>query len=293
MLAFDVGRAVWMVRFLPDGKRLIVRTGVSVFSIWSVDGTSSVRIANSPRGRKPPDFWFENNLVAFHPTKPTGYVACSGRLSAFDTDTGELKPLPHPQLSGHQVALSPDGSRLLTAITESTKPLLTGFRVGSQRMPINYAVPTGRMAIGGFLPDGERFVAVEDSRVRLRAFSTGEYLGEGKYKVSGFRSSQISLAAGGYQCFYKFPLDPLGPPERISSSSDDFRDLAFHPKGKMLAVILGGPTLVKLYTVEGLKKMDAFNWKVGLLNTVAFSPDGTLAAAAGAKGRVVVWDVDV
>ena len=35
-----------------------------------------------------------------------------------------------------------------------------------------------------------------------------------------------------------------------------------------------------------------FNWKLGPLVSVAFSPDGTLAAAGSAGGKIVVWDVD-
>jgi hypothetical protein len=34
-------------------------------------------------------------------------------------------------------------------------------------------------------------------------------------------------------------------------------------------------------------------WDIGRLRSVAFSPDGMLAAGAGDKGKIVVWDVDL
>jgi WD40 repeat protein len=72
----------------------------------------------------------------------------------------------------------------------------------------------------------------------------------------------------------------------------EFTGLAFHPSGRFLAATSNDAT-VKLYDTQTWALAHAFDWKIGRLRSVAFSPDGTLAAAGGDKGKVVVWDFDL
>ena len=71
-----------------------------------------------------------------------------------------------------------------------------------------------------------------------------------------------------------------------------FTGVAFHPSGRYLAATSNDAT-VKLYDTTIWKVAKTFTWDVGRMRSVAFSPDGTLAAAGSDKGKVVVWDVDV
>jgi WD40 repeat protein len=71
-----------------------------------------------------------------------------------------------------------------------------------------------------------------------------------------------------------------------------FTGLAFYPSGRYLAAT-SNDTTVKLYDTESWQVAKTFTWNVGRLRSVAFSPDGTLAAVGSDTGKIIVWDVDL
>jgi WD40 repeat protein len=72
----------------------------------------------------------------------------------------------------------------------------------------------------------------------------------------------------------------------------NFTDIAFHPSNRFLAATSNDQT-VKLYDTESWELAKTYTWDIGRMRSIAFSPDGTLAAAGSDTGKVVVWDVDV
>jgi WD40 repeat protein len=77
-----------------------------------------------------------------------------------------------------------------------------------------------------------------------------------------------------------------------SPDKKHFTSLAFHPSGRFLAATSNDAT-VKLYDTSNWSLATTYTWDIGRMRSVAFSPDGLLAAAGSDTGRVVVWDVDV
>jgi WD40 repeat protein len=67
--------------------------------------------------------------------------------------------------------------------------------------------------------------------------------------------------------------------------------LAFSPDSRILATA-GHDGSVKFRDTATGKERANFDWQIGSVTAVAFSPAGMLAAAGGENGRVVVWDVD-
>lgn len=77
-----------------------------------------------------------------------------------------------------------------------------------------------------------------------------------------------------------------------SADQKHFTGLAFHPSGRFLAATSNDAT-VKLYDTSNWSLATTYTWDIGRMRSVAFSPDGLLAAAGSDTGKVVVWDVDV
>jgi WD40 repeat protein len=81
-------------------------------------------------------------------------------------------------------------------------------------------------------------------------------------------------------------------PQKIRGGKLHFTGIAFHPSGRYLAATNNDQT-VKLYDTTTWELAKTFTWDIGRMRSIAFSPDGALAAAGSDTGKVVVWDVDV
>src|SRR5262249_16101796 len=69
-------------------------------------------------------------------------------------------------------------------------------------------------------------------------------------------------------------------------------DLAFHPSGRALMMAMKDVKVTFLDPTT-LTELAAYDWDIGKVFKIAFSPDGMRAAGAGEKGKVAVWDVDL
>jgi hypothetical protein len=86
------------------------------------------------------------------------------------------------------------------------------------------------------------------------------------------------------------------PPRAVEGKYAKFmreRAACFHPFAPYLLLANNGPSVL-VYDTATWNSVRKWKWDAGgVLRAVAVSRDGTLAAAAGTRGVVVVWDLDL
>jgi WD40 repeat protein len=161
-----------------------------------------------------------------------------------------------------------------------------------------------------FLPSGSEFLMVEggwvqerlrgEYRIVTRSTKTGEEVRRSdllaERPVDWVISPDGAIVAGRVTVWvHVYPVrgsftKPLATLR--NTTRKEYTGIAFHPSGRYLAATSNDAT-VKLYDTATWEVAKTFTWDVGKMRSIAFSPDGTLAAAGSDSGKVVVWDVDV
>ena len=282
------------VRFTPDGRGLVTSTswGDQLWADWS-SGGKPVTIGELSEGAA----W----------DSPDGrYALCAGGGHAilYDKATGTTAVLDSP-LQENSVALAaftPDSERVIT----QTYPTgdLRCYHIEAPHAVV-WSVPKQELVAHlAFVNDG-RFVAFEYvdqilGRVAVtHDATTGSPVGEVRvdipYTLKELTTSPDRRIIVGYDAskFFVYQSADLAAAPIVvwNTSRKAFSGLAFHPAGRILAATSNDAS-VKLYDVATWAVTRTLDWSIGRLRSVAFSPDGTLAAAGGDKGLVVVWDFD-
>jgi WD40 repeat protein len=76
----------------------------------------------------------------------------------------------------------------------------------------------------------------------------------------------------------------------FSGSKGAVNSLAMSPRGTHL-LSGGNDKLIRLWNLSNLKEEFAYDWKIGRIERLAWSPDGLRAAAIGSEGALI-WDID-
>jgi WD40 repeat protein len=293
------GELVESLEFSPDGRGLASVLERSV-QFWA-DVT-----AGKPREVLPKRGYWQS--VRFMPDGRAllleGYP-----VGVLDLATKQVTPIALELERGASFDLSPDGRYVVFEQSNSGDGasgllcLRPVSNLSRSEWSATVATPGHLAARPLFLP-GDRILALSrrDKRTTSVVFDarTGAELSRTTHKrarlfnslaqtadrrlIAGRQAARISVFPAG---------DLAAAPLMIrNDNSKEFTDLAFHPSGRFLAATSNDAT-VKLYDTSSWKLAHAFDWEIGRLRSIAFSPDGMLAAAGGDKGQIVVWDFDL
>jgi WD40 repeat protein len=289
--------------FSPDGKTLAAGTYCRL-DLWDVAAGTVNGMEMVFWGALPDSLKFdpEGRRVLLG-------VGFNGGLRLIDVRTGDVDEAG--KFDSNALAVSPTGRVLVTGG-------VAGGRVGAYDLtakglgPRKWAKSLSPDLIGGldFYPDGKQFATVEAKYVddtltdwcawvRVRAAGDGRVVQAaecGYHQCGMLRVSPdgqwIAFAAGKFLILHE-GVHITRFVKIANPGKKPITGLAFHSSGRYLATT-GGDSTVRLHDRDaGWAVTKTFDWNIGKLKSVAFSPDGTLGAAGGEKGQVVVWDVDV
>lgn len=253
--------------FTPVGNRLVLSNN---FGLWVHDPGEKAYFAVFARGSYV-------GAVAVHPARDLAvcyhhFHPDRSKLSAVTLDReppeiawdAPIRDLPNEQ--GYSTGIVPVGADAFASAEEVYGPNRSNFRY--------------RVAIRAW----------DDGRL-LRALPRGS-LGYGDCIFGSPHSTALVIQDGIWLRLYATD-EPDAPPRQIRNDGrKHFTGVAFYPGGRFFAAT-SNDTTVKLFDATSLEVVRTFTWDIGRLRSVAFSPDGALAAAGSDSGKVVVWDVDL
>jgi WD40 repeat protein len=164
-----------------------------------------------------------------------------------------------------------------------------------------------------FLPPGDRLLVLERGsnymrRARgwrqwlvLRSTADGKKVGEWDIGTRSTLPDHFLISPDGSTLVmvhgHELELWDTGDLERPlrrvrPASRSQILRAAFHPSGDVLMTV-GNQPVVRFWDARTWAEARTFAWDLGKLQSVAFSPDGSMAAVGAVTGRVLVWDVDL
>ncbi len=196
--------------------------------------------------------------------------------------------LPGPLL--HYVAVAPDGSEVAVPVGARVEvlDLVAGAvraRPRSALFHVRYS-PGGRWVLGAVPRSAvflDRSAGFERSSVPAADWTAAAAVGpdEATAAVVGRAVNAIVLRA----------LPSGRELRRLTGHKRSVKAVTFSPDGRRL-LTGGSDGTARVWDAATGECLRVYDWRVGEIDLVAWSPDGTTAAAANRAGEVVVWDVD-
>jgi WD40 repeat protein len=291
------------VAFAPVGSLLAIGQGYRWLTVWD---TSTRQIVGGQRRSG----FYTRSEFRFHPLLPHIYQLNDfNEVELIDPVARDSYTLAQQTGWAENVLLTSDAKQLLVCERGSCEFRLFDF-TNAKFGKLMWTVPVYARNVWGvrvaieLLPDDSGFIVAENhsnSRTRLavRSMENGELLAAtrfpnrelGALALSPDRTSAV--VTSDMSLFVYDPNNLKSRPQQVKNDNrKHFTGIAFHPSGRYLGATSNDQT-AKLYDTTNWQVVKSYTWGIGRMRSIAFSPDGTLAAAGSDTGKVVVWDVDL
>jgi WD40 repeat protein len=301
------------VAYRPDGRTLVTATQGGGVTLWDLEaGRELARLKGKPG---PPYRIPHINAMVLSPDGRL--LATAGPdVTVWDLDTGELATgfdsSGIPTFRGIVFALG--GTRLVAGAGNIVGFTFRGFALLEWNTADGGVLPvlhtSNHHGLLTTTPDGESILGEASNKNKVVRW----HLPTGQEHATGFQPPPCSLAASPAgvvaQGIYRAVeiRDPTGARllARWEAHKKGVFALAFSADGKLLATG-SGDEFVKVWDVSGVvndpsepgappltavPEVGAYEWSIGPVRAIAFSPDGLTAAAVGDRVKFVVWDVE-
>jgi WD40 repeat protein len=304
------GQYILSLAFASDGRTIVVPHYTKGLLAWdSATGQPRNLGKSDNMCLGPVQFSSDGRFLAYQGRRDT--VLCS--LSA---DLAQLDLFPRSAHGyGMRATFTPEGTEVIVTEVEEGGPSgrtriearpLSDLRPGAARWSViaprfvygsPFFVRENAFAVFEWTPTGdwlnrEQFLVVRD-------LATGAELQTSPRNSVNYEEGTATITSALVAARYiknvaVWHVDNLSHPltKIVNTNRQHFTGIAFHPSGRYLAATSNDAT-VKLYDTTTWEVAHTFTWDIGRMRSIAFSPDGTLAAAGSDKGKVVVWDVDL
>ncbi len=193
------------------------------------------------------------------------------------------------------VAISPDGRRVLTASHDGTVGL---WEIKTGKPLRTFPGHSDHVKGVAFLPDGLRGLSCgDDDTVRLWDLETGRELRRFSGHTADVQSVAVSadgrrvLSGSSDRTMRLWDLETGRELRRFVGHTADLGDVIFVPGGDR-AMSAGSDKTVRLWDLETGREVRRFVGETGPPTCLAASPDGRLVLAGGADGVVRVWEIE-
>lgn len=296
MLVWQAHKArVRHMAFSPDGAELATTAGTSKF-VWTwhaATGGAAGRLAGHATHARAVAYSPDGRFLASTQNAPTTHVwdRATRKIAGYLTSPGWCR---------ESVAFRPDSSAVAVATSDGVSEWPTSaFGASARRLPATRAVGAGtsfRTVV--FSPCG-RYLAATRYRAFMLYDADGDPLRTFSDPQGMADAAQVAFAPDGEALAVVFGLRvhlfalPDGEETAVLRGHPNFiHAIGFMPDGRAI-VSAGADGIVRTWDPGTGSQTRSFDWGIGKVQAAAVSPDGTLCAAGGDDGHLVVWDVDV